>query len=175
MFNAVVLENTSLPASDRSAMIAFHKKIAELNRVMHGTEDYAEMLYKRTSDILASLNSTPAASPDLVKKASDLHFQLDEILNVKFNRHTNKPSVEENPPAPVPLNARLEKLTDASFTSTSQPTQLQLDAYKILEDEFPAVYNQVKMIGEKDIPDLENAMENIGAPVTPARLPVWHK
>jgi photosystem II stability/assembly factor-like uncharacterized protein len=174
-FNTVVLEDATLPASDRSAMIAFHKKIAELTRVMQGTEDYAELLYKQVNDILAALNNTTGASPDMIKKATDLKFQLDEILNVKFNRRTNKPSLEENPPAPVPLNLRLGKLTDASFTSTSQPTQLQLDAYKILEDEFPPVYDKIKMIGETELPALEKAMENIGAPATPYRLPVWHK
>jgi hypothetical protein len=156
-------------------MIAFYKKIDELTRAMQGTEAYADMLYKRVNNILTALNSSTGASPDLVKKAQDLQLRLNEILNVKFNRRTNKPSVEENPPAPVPLNARLGKLTDASFASTSQPTQLQLDAYKILEDEFPPVYDQIKMIGETEIPALEKAMENIGAPVTPARLPVWHK
>ena len=174
-FNAVVLDNASLPATDRGAMIAFHKKIAELTRVMQGTEVYADGLYKRVNDILTALNSTTGASPDLVKKARELQLQLYEILNVKFNRRTNKPSVEENPPAPVPLNARLGKLTDAILSSTAQPTQLQLDAYKILEDEFPPVYDKIKMIGEKDIPELEKALEKLGAPVTPARLPVWHK
>ncbi len=174
-FNAVVLENVSLPAADRGAMIAFHKKIAELTRVMQGTEVYADGLYKRVNDILTALNSTTSASPDLVKKAHELQLQLNEILNMKFNRRTNKPSVEENPPAPVPLNARLDKLTDASWSSTAQPTQLQLDAYKILEDEFPPVYDKIKMLGEKEVPELEKALENLGAPVTPARLPVWHK
>jgi photosystem II stability/assembly factor-like uncharacterized protein len=174
-FSAVALENTTLPASDRAAMIAFHKKIAELTRVMQGTEDYAEMLYRQVNDILTALNNSTSASPDLVNKARDLKSQLAEILYVKFNRRTNKPSVEENPPAPVPLNARLGKLTDASYTSTSAPTQLQLDAYKILENEFPPVYDKVKMIGETEVPALQKALETIGAPVTPYRLPVWHK
>ncbi len=174
-FNAVVLNNTSLPAPDRAALIAFHKKVAELARVMLGTETYADGLYKRTIDILTALNSTPGASPELVKKALDLQLQLDNILNVRFNRHSNKPSNEENPPAPVPLNDRLGKIVWASWTSTSQPTQLQLDAYKILEDEFPPVYEKIRMIGQKDIPDLEKAMEILKAPDTPDRLPEWHK
>ncbi len=170
-FNAVLMNNTSLPAKDRTGMIAFHKKIAEIYRVMHGTEEYAEGLNKRVNDILTSLNSTPGASPELVKKAMGLHLQLDEILNIKFNRHTNKPSLEENPPAPVPLNQRLDKIAWTTWSSTSQPTQLQLDAYKILEDEFPPVYNQVKRIGEVDIPEIERSMDNLKSPAIPGWLP----
>ena len=111
----------------------------------------------------------------LAKKAREIQLQLDEILNVKFNRVSARPSEEENPPAPVPLNSRLGKLSWISWSSTGDPSQNQKDAYAILEAEFPPVYDQIKRIGEKDIPQLEKAMENIGAPVTPGRLPDWRK
>ena len=174
-FNAVLLNNASLPATDRSAMFAFHKQVSELTRVMQGTEQYTESLLKRVNSVLQSLNSTPEASPELQKKARDIQYRLDEILNRKFNRQSNRPSDEENPPAPVPLNTRLGKLTWITWGSTTDPTQTQKDAYKILEDEFPPVYNQVKVIGEQELPDLEKALENAGGPVTPGRLPVWKK
>lgn len=174
-FNVVPLQNTTLPAQDRPAMVAFQKQVAELTRVMQGTEDYAELLSKRIASILQALNSVPNASADLTKKAREVQLQLDEILNVKFNRNTGKPSDEENPPAAVPLNSRLGKLSWISWSSTSDPTQGQKDAYKILEEEFPPVYSQVKHIGEVEIPALEKALENLGGPVTPGRLPEWKR
>ncbi|MDP4281970.1 MAG: glycosyl hydrolase [Bacteroidota bacterium] len=174
-FNAKLLNNTTLPATNREAMVAFHEKVSELTRVMQGTEDYAGNLLKKATSIRQALNSTPNASPELILKAQSLINELDDILNVKFNRHTNKPSLEENPPAPVPLNLRLEKLAWISWSSTSDPTQTQKDAYSILESEFPPVYNRIKQIGEIDLKQLEAAMESIGAPVTPGRLPEWKK
>ncbi len=174
-FNVVALQNTTLPAKDRPAMVAFQKQVAELTRVMRGTEDYAELLNRRTTSILQALNSTPDAAPELAKRARFIQLQLDEILNVKFNRNTGKPSDEENPPAPVPLNSRLGILSWISWSSTSDPTQGQKDAYKILEEEFPPVYNQVKQIGEVELPGLEKALENLGGPVTPGRLPEMKK
>jgi hypothetical protein len=174
-FNAVLLNNGTFQAGDRSAMFAFHEKVAELTRVMQGTEIYTEGLLKRVNSVMQSLNSTPGASPDLQKQATDLQVQLDEILNRKLNRQSNRPSEEENPPAPVPLNTRLGKLTWITWGNTTEPTQTQKDAYKILEDEFPPVYNQVKLIGEQELPGLEKALENSGGPVTPGRLPVWKK
>ncbi|MCX6245561.1 MAG: glycosyl hydrolase [Bacteroidetes bacterium] len=174
-FNAVVLNNTSLPATNRAEMVAFHKRIANLTRVMQGTEDYAGTLYKRVSDILQSLNSTPGASAGLTKKALAIQASLDEILNVKINRRSKRPSNEENPPAPVPLNSRLEKIAYTTWTSTSQPTQLQLDAFQILEDEFPPVYDAIKKIGEMDLPELEKQLEMLNAPPLPGRLPELKK
>jgi hypothetical protein len=172
-FNAVVLGNTTLPSANRGAMVDFHRKVAELTRVMQGTENYTEALYKRATSILQALNSTPSASPDLVKKALGIQLQLDEILNIKFNRNTAKPSSEENPPAPVPLNARLGSLSWISWSTTGDPTQTQKDAYAILEAEFPPVYEQVKRISNTDIPQLERDLELLGGPVTPGRLPEW--
>jgi hypothetical protein len=174
-FNTVVLNNTSLPITGRSAMVDFHKKIAELTRVMQGTERYAEVLNKRATSILQALNSTPSASAELIKKAREVQLQLDEIINVKFNRNTIKPSEEENPPAPVPLNSRLGKLTWISWYSTGDPSLTQEDAYDILENEFPPVYDLIRHIGEVEIPQLEKALEDLGAPVTPGRLPEWKK
>jgi len=170
-FNAVVLNNTTLPAPDRAALVEFHKKVADIARVMQGTEEYAGLLYKNVNDILQSLNSTPSASPELKTKAIELQLQLDEILNVKFNLRSKKPSQEENPPAPVPLNSRLEKIAWSTWSSTSQPTQLQLDAYQILNEEFPPLYEQVKHIGTVDLPDLEKQMDKLKAPPVPGWLP----
>lgn len=174
-FNAVVLKNTTIPAVDRKGMNDFHKKVAELTRVMRGTEQYAGDLNSCALSILQALNSTPGASPDLISKARAIQLKLDEILNVKFERNTGKPSDEENPPAPVPLNSRLGKLTWISWSSTGDPTGTQLEAYKILEAEFPPVYEQVKQIGEVELPQLEKSLEDLGAPVTPGRLPVWNR
>ncbi len=174
-FNVVPLENTTLPSADRAAMVAFHKQVGEISRVMRGTESYAEVLKKRVTAILHALHNTPGASPKLIGDAHKIQHELDEILNVKFNRRTNKPSREENPPAPVPLNNRLGKITWASWGTTGDPTQTQKDAYSILEVEFPPVYDRIKEIGEVELPKLEAAAEAIGAPVTPGRLPVWRK
>lgn len=172
-FNAVVLNNTTLPAPDRAALVAFHKKVAEMSRVMQGTEHYAYLLERNVNDILVSLNGTPSAPPELKKKALELQLQIDEILNVKFNRRSKRPSQEENPPAPVPLNQRLEKIAYATWASTSQPTQIQLDAYQILKDEFPPVYEQVKHIGTIDIPELIKQMDKMQAPTVEGWLPEY--
>ncbi len=170
-FQVVPLNNTTLPATDRGKMVAFHRQVMEMTRVVQGTERYTEELFKRANSVLQSLSNTPGASPELMAKAASVRQQLYDILNVRFNRNTNKPSDEENPPAPVPLNARLGKLTWISWSSTGDPTQTQRDAYRILQEEFPPVYDQIKALGEKELPELEKAVESLGGPVTPGRLP----
>jgi hypothetical protein len=173
-FNAVTLNNTTLPAPDRAAVVDFQKKVAELSRVMQGTDNYAEDLLKRTYALQASLNAIPGANTELRSRISKVSQQLESI-KLKFNNVSNRPSDEENPPAPVTLYNRLYKVAWAHWGSTGTPTQMQMDSYKILMEEFPPVYEQIKKIGETDLKELEEEVEKLGAPATPGRLPVWKK
>ncbi len=173
-FNAVALGNTTLPAADRQAMVAFNKKASAISGVMHGTEQYANGLNTRLHSIVQLLSGTANTSPDLKLKAADLSKQIDDIL-FAFNGKTPAASEEENPPAPVPLFLRLDKIAGASWGSTAAPTQTQQECYRILSDEFPPLYAKIKTIGEVDLPALESALNAIGAPATPGRLPEWKK
>lgn len=174
-FEATVLNNTSLPAKDRTEQVAFTLKAAKLARVTQGTELYSMHLLRRVNDLRVAANNSSVTSPEVSLRLRELQLKMDEIINVKFNRRTNKPSQEENPPAPVPLNTRLDKLTASIWSYSGAPTMGQQDAYTILEQELPEVYDQVKLIGEKDLPEIEKILEQASAPVTPGRLPEWKK
>lgn len=173
-FNAVPLNNTTLPASSKAALAEFQKKVAEVSRVMGGTEEYADALLKRTYALQTALNAVPGATPELREKIRKVASQLEDV-KLKFNLNSSVPSEEENPPAPVTLNSRLSKIIYTHWGSTGDPTQTQRDAYSILMDEFPPVYDQVKQIGEVELPTLEKQAEMLGAPATPGRLPVWKR
>jgi len=174
-FTCKTLYTSSLSAGDRKAVTEFYKKVADITRVMNGTENYAEGLYKRCIEMEQSINSFPEAPDGLLQEVMGLAQQLDIILNTKFNRKSNVPSDEENPPAPVPLNNRLGKITWAAWGNSGAPTQTQQDAYNILMEEFPPVYDQIKKIGQTDIPALEARLVKLGAPVTPGMLPELKK
>jgi len=173
-FNAKVLRNTTLPASDRAELVAFQKKANELSRAMRGTEALTRQLIKRVEFIKQALLETPQASYEQLQKAEKISMELDDIL-YKFNGQPSRASQEEVPPEPVPLNLRLETLAYTHWRSTSPITQTEKTAYSILAEEFPAVLEKVKNIYEKEIVPLEATMENLGAPWTPGRIPEWHK
>jgi len=173
-FKAVSINNTTLPATDIAALAQFQKNVAELSRLIHGTESYAQELLGRAYGLQAALNAVPGDHSSLRGQISKVSGQLEEIM-LKFNNKSDRPSDEENPPAPVTLNSRLSKMAWAHWGSTSAPTQMQLDAYAILMAEFPPVHEKVKQIGETDLKELEKEVEKLDAPITPGRLPVWHK
>ncbi len=173
-FKAKVLRNTTLPAKDRKELVAFEKKAGELARAMRGTENFTNELVKRVEYIKQALLRTPAASFELLEKATKISKELDDIL-YKFNGQPSRASVEEVPPEPVPLNWRLSVLAYTHWRSTSPITQTERTAYDVLAKEFPPVLEKVKKIYSEEIKPLEAKMENLGAPWTPGRIPEWHK
>lgn len=173
-FNAVMLNNATFPAADKPALHEFQQKVAELARVMYGTQMYAEELSKKLVSMQNALNAVPGNHAELRGKIRTAESKLTDLM-LRFNNVSNKPSDEENPPMPVTLNNRLGKIVWAHWMSTGAPTQMQKDAFSILMAEFPPVYDQIKQLGEVEIPNLENEVEKLGAPVTPGRLPNFKK
>ncbi len=173
-FNTVIIENATLPATDKAALADYQKKVTELSRVMRGTEQYNDELLTRSYALQTALNAVPGANADLRSRIGKVSEQLESI-KLRFNNESSKPSAEETPPSPVTLNSRLSTMTYSSWGSTSAPTQTMKDAYAILMAEFPSVYDQIKRIGETDLKEFEKEVEKLGAPSTPGRLPVLNK
>jgi len=125
---------------------------------------------KRVTDIKQALINTPEAPNDLMVKADNLWNTLKDI-SLKFNRESNFPSTEENPPSPVTFNERLGVLSYTHYRSSSNITQNERNAYKVLMDKFPPVLEQLKSLYNYDLKTLEDDMEKYGAPWTPGRIP----
>jgi photosystem II stability/assembly factor-like uncharacterized protein len=172
-FVAKPLNNTTLPAEDRAELVAFQQKLAELGRVVRGTEDFAYDMMERVRSDKQAAHRTPDASRTLMEKIEKVEAAMDNIL-WKFNGQEPRASQEENLPAPPSINDRLNSIIFTHFRSTSAVTQTQRDIYEILKEEFPPILNELKGIYENELPAIENELENIGAPLTPGRIPEWN-
>lgn len=171
-FNVKALKNTTLPAKSRENLVAFQEKLAELSRVMRGTQQFLDDFVKRVESIKQAIYNTPNASHELYTKANELSQKLSD-LELKFDGREAKASSEEIPPSPVPLNSRLGRLIWSHWRSTSAVSDTQRRVYKIIEEEFPPVYNEIKSLYDNDLMQIEKELQKLQAPWTPGRLPVW--
>jgi photosystem II stability/assembly factor-like uncharacterized protein len=171
-FRAIVLNNTTLPASDRAELVAFQKKVAELTRAVEGAERYTSDLISRIQSVKQAIFNTPGLPPDLFNRLEQIELQLHD-LNWAFYGQQPKASQEENWPAPASISERLSAVSESFWSSTSAVSQTQRDVYASIETDFPALLDQLKKIGEVYLPDIENTLEKAGAPWTPGRIPVW--
>jgi len=168
-FIAKPLNNTTLPASDREALVAYQDKVSELSRTMRGTENYMEELMKKVEHIRQALHNTPNVPADLSNQARTISEELNSIEFI-FNGTDAQASWEEVPPEAVPLSHRMGNIAYSHWGSTAAPTQTQLRDYDILMEEFPPVLEQIKAL-DTEIKSIEAEMDKYEVPWTPGRLP----
>ncbi len=171
-FNVVPLNNVTLPADDRAAVVAFQQKTAELGRIVMGTRNVASEIIGKLAAIKQVVSNTPAIPNTLLAKVAKLQKEMDDVMWA-FTGQRPKASPEEVPPAIPSINDRLQKLIYYQSRSTQNTTQNMKDNYDRIVEKFRPVYKKVKAILENDLKALEKEVEKYGAPYTPGRLPVW--
>lgn len=168
-FNTRVLNNATLSNQDRGAMVAFQKKVAELWRVMAGTESYYEDLDKKANYIQQAISQTNGSTLEMKNKAQKLTEDL-EAVNFIFEGTPAAASWEEVPPEKMPLSNRLSEITWGMWASTSAPTATMQMNYNILMNELPAAIEKLKEI-DKGLGELNDELDRLKAPYTPGRIP----
>jgi photosystem II stability/assembly factor-like uncharacterized protein len=169
-FNVVPLKNTTIPVGNREELVAFQKQAFEMLREVKGTESLLKDMMRRVENIKYAINITPEVPSDFMNKAENISKELF-LLNLKFNRDSNRPSPEENPPSPVTFEERLNVLAYTHNRSTSNITRNERNAYSALVSEFPPVLDRIKSIYNVDLKNLESDLEKYNAPWTPGRIP----
>lgn len=166
------LNNTTLPSDSYAENVGFAQKVSQLSIAVVGTSQMISEVISKVEHIKQAIYSTPGASHELMDKARALGKKLEE-LNFKMNGVPAKASGEEIPPVHVPINDRLGNISYTHYNSTSGITTTEKEGYEILKAEFPPILEALKRIVENDIPALEAELNQMNAPWTPGRLPVW--
>jgi len=168
-FNAVLLNQFSLPVNDREALVAFQKEVSELSRVMTGSRQLLREQQSRLEAIGKAIKQTPGSGVEVFEKLQKLDAELKDIVFVMEGPEA-KASWEELPPMAVPLNSRLSAMTYTHWASTSELTKTESDQLEILREEFPPVLAKLKEV-VAGIDALDKELEGMKAPWTPGRIP----
>ena len=172
-FDVKALNNTTLPAPDRKAMVQFQRDVSELTRVFAGTAEYNEDLLEKIAYLKQAIVNTPGVDQSLLLDAEKIEKALEEILFV-FDGSSPKASDEEIPPRQVPLNNRLQYIIWGQSGSTSAITNTSKEAYEIVKEALPGLINKLQKIADEDIKNLEEKLDAAKAPWTPGRVPVMN-
>lgn len=169
-FSVVVYGVASMPATDRAALVAFQKKVSNLQRALTGAVQTANELNGRMNQIKRAILETPAATAKMAEEAQSIDNRLDDIRralsgdSVLRSRNINtSPSISD----------RVFSILGSQRLSTSRPTQTQIDQYNIASGLFSQELQKLRTLIETNLAKLEKEMEAAGAPWTPGRLPEW--
>jgi photosystem II stability/assembly factor-like uncharacterized protein len=169
-FTAKALNNTTLPADNRAEQVAFHREALSLAKKVVAARRQAQVIMENLVDVKQTVNNTPGADFTLMTKVKNLVADVDNII-FKFYGQPAKASLEEIPPAIVPLNWRVNHMLYPNWEATSNITKNQKVAYEVLSEELPSIVSELKRIEDVELKSINDALNKIDAPWTPGRLP----
>lgn len=169
-FTVKPLNNTTLPAKDRKALVEFQRKVARLQQAVTGATSLMDEASSRMKLIEKAVFSTPGASYAMIEKIRTIKQELADIQRTVNGDKTKDKRNENQPPS---VNDRLLYILYGVFEVTSDPTATQLDAYRLASADFAPALARLKTVIETDIKGLEADLEKLDAPWTPGRLPDW--
>lgn len=171
-FTAKVLENTSLPPKDRKARVEFQKKVARLQNAVFGANNSISALKTQLAAMKNAFMLSPNVKKEAIMKVTSLERELEK-LNQSINGDPSLSKRNENQPPSI--SDRLMYILWGVWSTSSEQTKTQNDAYNIAGDEFEKVLTSLRNIAEKDIIELNKELDNLGSPWTPGRIPNWKK
>jgi photosystem II stability/assembly factor-like uncharacterized protein len=169
-FAAVPLGITTLPAADREALVAFQKKVANLQRAVQGAARVIDDVKARITLMKKALQDATAAPANLRTDVLAIEAKVNGINRTLRGDNTLSSRNEGVPPS---ISDRVNDAVGDLWSSTSTPSSTHVRGYEIAGEEFAPVLADLKRLVSSDLKRIEDAMESAGAPWTPGRLPEW--
>ena len=169
-FTARPLGTATLPAADQQELMAFHRKMAQLQRAVLGASKAVDEAADRIAHVRKAILETPDADVSMIEQARDLQERLDDL---KVQLEGDEVIASYNEPTPPSISDRIQRAIYGSWGSTSAPTATQRKAVELADEAFRGVLAKLRTLVEVDLAGLESRLEELGAPWTPGRLPTW--
>jgi hypothetical protein len=164
-FEVTVEGREKMTAEERSLLADFQRKVSALQRGVNGAVDVANNTRNRINLLKRSAQEAPAPNQKLVEDARALDTKINEIT------HALRGGRENSDIPPPSINSRVGNIADTIRLSSVRPTQTQLDQYNFAVSQFNPVLARLRALVDVEIPRLEKALDDAGAPLTPGRLP----
>ena len=171
-FTAKVIGNTTLPAEDQEALRVFQKQVRELNRAVNAASNVIRDVGDKLRHFRVALKSVTTDTSEILAEIRVLETKVNDIQRKMFgDRMFRRLDMDAEPG----LSSRISSVIRDQWRSLSAPTQSQKDAFQIVAEEFPPLLETIKRILDEDVKKIEKKLEEIGAPYTPGRIPVWKR
>lgn len=165
-FNVKALQNTTMPAENRAAKVAFQRNMAAL-------ENQAEICQKLMGDMTNKLKyikeAVKRSELPLGQFAKEISSIEDKLKNARIAMFGDPIKTQLDIDQPQTPMGRLGIIGYEQKYSTSAPTQTHKDSYVIAKSEIEVIKQQLETLYNVDVKNLEDKLVKAGAPYTPGR------
>ncbi|MFC2085140.1 glycosyl hydrolase, partial [Bacteroidota bacterium] len=167
-FNAIVLNNSTLPVKDRKELVEFQKELSDLSKVVNGSIQTVRELVRQLQIIRKAVFQTPSVSTDILEKILTLEGNVKEITH----ELTGDPTISARNTVQKPsISRRINTAVYGLWRTTSSPTETQKENYRLVRKEIEPIIKKLETLINTDLKDLEEELDKAGAPWTPGRVP----
>ena len=167
-FNAVPLNNTTLPAEDRNALVKFQRDLAEINRVVYGTIQSNDNLLENLKLAKTAYYQTPDAKQSLLEKIIETEKAARNIKVLLEGDKTMSDRATDQPPS---ISDRVQQAISGLWGTTSSPTETQRENYDIAQKELKPLLENLRNLIENEYKSIADELDKAKAPWTPGRIP----
>ena len=168
-FNVVPLYEELIKAADRPAILEFQSHASRLQRAVMGASKATEDALTRVKYIRRSLDQIEGRDPKLTERVNAIDAALHEI-DIALNGDTALS--KRNEPVTPSIVDRINTAVNGLLT-TQPPTKTHRDALTIAESDFVPLLERLRKVVEVDLAGVEKELNDLVAPWTPGRVPVW--
>ena len=168
-FEVRSLDNLTLPAEDQQALLAFQKKVAELNRSISGASAVRADMAERVDHLKAAIRQAPSVPIEMMAQVRGIEKQLIEMNRALNGDYSLSRHEFETLPG---ISDRVRGILWGLSGSRSAPTTTMRRNYEIAAEAFEPFYEELKALVEQ-VHGIEEKLEEYGAPYTPGRIPTW--
>ena len=167
-FNCVSLNSLSIPDDDRSELLAFQQKLGKLRKAVHGTQKVKADMDERLNYIKKAIDLVPNIPLSLHNEVYNLQqgsLRIGIELNGDYSLSGRDIATEPS------IIGRVEtivwNLWRSRNVSLGTATEQYEDAGKALEPVLQEIKGMLSRVNE-----LEDKLDDLGAPYTPGRIPL---
>jgi len=169
-FTTRLLGNNTTQTDDFAASLAFQDEANELYRAVQGASRTLRDAGTRLDYIRKAIEDVPALDRGLLDTVDALEARLAD-MNVLM-RGDRTISRRSEPVTPG-ISNRVGSVMWGTKEITSAPTQTNRENLARAAEQFGPLLADLTDLVSTDLKQLENALDEAGAPYTPGRIPQW--
>ncbi len=167
-FNVVTLANVTLGTQNRRDLADFQQKVSDLQSTLRAVGNLIDDIENRLNRMRVAAKSVKGDNANILSDIQEVQSRLNDINNFLYgDRLSSRLDIDRSPS----ISDRINSAVYGTISATSAPTQTHRDGYQIAREEIEPILREIQQIVKREIVSIENALDRVGAPYTPGRIP----
>jgi hypothetical protein len=153
-------------------VLAFQKEVQRLQRAVLGANAAAGEAQTMITNLETAFERVPLDNSDEIQ--NDVETLRRNLQDVQWDLNGDPTVRRRAESSPTSLSQRLGRITGGSWSGTlTEVTGMHHEQYQLVGDEFVTILANLRTLIQIDLKRLQDLADEVGAPWTSGRLPVW--